>query len=154
MSHPLLADLIEQEFVPCVINNRGDRGSLGENDATLKLFGEPMLNNPVVRFLNSAGEVNSTQVSLQKSCARLHCSALWQFMLRPQQPAARERAHSYLVDVVFLQNIAPRLENQWTPVAVFRGIHAALSAAGRPLPKWAESMAVPSAVSTAIFTMG
>ncbi len=42
-----------------MINNRGDRGSLGENDATLKLFGEPRLNNPVVRFVDSAGEVST-----------------------------------------------------------------------------------------------
>lgn len=90
-----------------MINNRGDRGSLGENDETLKLFDEPMLNNPVVRFINSAGET-----------------------------------------------VAPRLENQWTPGAVFRGMYAALTAVGRPLPAWAESMVVPSVVGTAVFTMG
>ena len=55
LSHPILADLIELEFVPCLVNNRGDRGGLGENDATLELFGEPRLNNPVVRFVDAEG---------------------------------------------------------------------------------------------------
>lgn len=137
LSHPVLADLIEQEFVPCVINNRGDRGSLGENDATLQLFGEPMLNNPVVRFVDSAGEVSAAVDSprSQRSEALLIRTAL-------------------CVCVRTAQAVAPRLSNQWTPAAVFRGIHAALTAVGRPLPAWAESMVAPSVVGTAVFTMG
>ena len=62
LSHPLLADLIELEFVPVVINNRGDRGSIGENDEVLELYSEPRLNNPVVRFVDSAGEVTASEL--------------------------------------------------------------------------------------------
>ena len=65
LSHPILADLIELEFVPCVVNNRGDRGGLGENDATLELFGEPRLNNPVVRIVDGEGRALVPRLSGQ-----------------------------------------------------------------------------------------
>jgi hypothetical protein len=132
--------------VPCVINNRGDRGSLGENDAILKLFGEPMLNNPVVRFVDSAGEVGAV-LAPQALRPRPGC-----VIGAPALHVSQEG------DVHFRffrspQAVAPRLENQWTPAAVFRGAQAALTAVGRPVPSWAESMVVPSTVGTAIFTM-
>lgn len=107
LSHPLLADLIDSEFIPCLVNNRGDPGNtLGDNDATLELFGEPRLNNPVVRLVDSEGAA-----------------------------------------------VAPRLEGQWTPGGVFRGVRAALARVGRPLPPWAEFLAPPAAVASAVFTM-
>ncbi len=49
LSHPLLVEAIEQEFVPLAIhNNKG-----GEDARVLKLFGEPSWNNPVVRIVDA-----------------------------------------------------------------------------------------------------
>lgn len=49
LSHPLLVEAIETEFVPVVVhNNKG-----GEDAKLLKRFGEPSWNNPVVRFLDA-----------------------------------------------------------------------------------------------------
>lgn len=51
LSHPLLVEAIEDEFVPLAIyNNRG-----GSDRAALERFGEPSWNNPVVRFLDGRG---------------------------------------------------------------------------------------------------
>lgn len=51
LSHPLLVEAIEREFVPVfVANNRG-----GSDSAWLRRFGEPAWNNPVVRFLDGRG---------------------------------------------------------------------------------------------------
>lgn len=49
LSHPLLVEAIESEFVPIVVfNNRG-----GKDSELLKKFGEPSWNYQVVRFLNA-----------------------------------------------------------------------------------------------------
>ena len=49
LSHPLIAEGIEQEFIPLAIhNNKG-----GEDARVLKLFGEPSWNNPVVRIVDA-----------------------------------------------------------------------------------------------------
>jgi hypothetical protein len=49
LSHPLLAEAAETEFVPLAIfNNRG-----GADREVLSLFGEPSWNNPVVRVVDS-----------------------------------------------------------------------------------------------------
>lgn len=51
LSHPLLVEAIEDEFVPvAVFNNRG-----GDDRRVLARFDEPSFNNPVVRFLASDG---------------------------------------------------------------------------------------------------
>ncbi len=51
LSHPLLVEAIESEFVPvAVYNNRG-----GDDRQILKRFGELPFNNPVVRFLDREG---------------------------------------------------------------------------------------------------
>jgi hypothetical protein len=52
LSHDRLAALINEQFVACAVNNRGR--SAGDR-AALALFGEPMLNNPVVRLVDAAG---------------------------------------------------------------------------------------------------
>ena len=51
LSHPLLVEGIETEFVPVLVyNNRG-----GADAALLERFGEPSWNNPVVRFFDGEG---------------------------------------------------------------------------------------------------
>jgi hypothetical protein len=48
LSHPLIVEAIESQFVPvAVFNNRG-----GEDRETLTSFNEPAWNNPVVRIIN------------------------------------------------------------------------------------------------------
>lgn len=52
LSHPLLVEAIETEFVPLLIyNNRP-----GTDAGLLKRYREPSWNNPVVRFLDGQGE--------------------------------------------------------------------------------------------------
>ena len=51
LSHPLLVEAIEDEFVPVAIHNNGG----GTDRAALERFGEPAWNNPVVRFLSADG---------------------------------------------------------------------------------------------------
>ncbi len=52
LSHPLLVEAIEDEFVPVAIyNNRP-----GRDRQVLDRYGEPAWNNPVVRFLDSEGK--------------------------------------------------------------------------------------------------
>lgn len=51
LSHPLLVEAIESEFVAVAIyNNRG-----GADGEVLARFGEPAWNNPIVRFLDPSG---------------------------------------------------------------------------------------------------
>jgi hypothetical protein len=52
LTHPLMVEAIEMEFVAVAINNRALRGS---DASALKRFGEPHFNNPVVRFLGADG---------------------------------------------------------------------------------------------------
>ena len=51
LSHPLLAEAIETEFVPLFVAN----GRPGRDAELLARFGEPAWNNPVVRFLDARG---------------------------------------------------------------------------------------------------
>ncbi len=52
LTHPLMVDAIENEFIPLVIyNNKG-----GNDAQILKKFDEPSWNNPVVRIVNTDGE--------------------------------------------------------------------------------------------------
>ncbi len=49
LSHPLIVEAIQTEFIPVAIyNNKG-----GEDAKILKQFGEPSWNNPVVRIVNT-----------------------------------------------------------------------------------------------------
>ena len=50
LSHPLLVEAIEREFVPVAIHNNAK----GRDAAVLKRYDEPAWNNPVVRFLSAA----------------------------------------------------------------------------------------------------
>lgn len=52
LSHPLLVDAIETEFVPVVVYNNRD----GADAAALQRFGEPAMNNPVLRFFGPDGK--------------------------------------------------------------------------------------------------
>ena len=52
LSHPLIVEAIETEFVPlAVFNNKR-----GADAAVLKRYGEPSWNNPVTRIVNAEGE--------------------------------------------------------------------------------------------------
>lgn len=52
LSHPLIVDIIEEEFIPLAIyNNKG-----GEDAEVLKLYGEPSWNNPVLRVIRADGK--------------------------------------------------------------------------------------------------
>lgn len=50
LTNPIIVDAVETLFVPCLVNNRGERKQ--DQDA-LDRFQEPKLNNPVVRFLDA-----------------------------------------------------------------------------------------------------
>jgi hypothetical protein len=52
LSHPLLVDAIESEFIPVVIHNNKP----GKDEEVLKRFNEPAWNYPVARFVNSDGQ--------------------------------------------------------------------------------------------------
>ncbi|MEM9824553.1 MAG: VPGUxxT family thioredoxin-like (seleno)protein, type 2 [Bacteroidota bacterium] len=59
LSHPLIVDAIEHEFIPLAIyNNKG-----GEDKKVLKAFGEPAWNNPVVRIINADGKALSPRIA-------------------------------------------------------------------------------------------
>lgn len=49
LSHPLIVEAIEQEFIPLAIHNNKN----GEDSRVLKFFGEPAWNNPVVRIVDA-----------------------------------------------------------------------------------------------------
>jgi hypothetical protein len=52
LSHPLLVEAIEDEFVPVAVHNNRE----GRDKQALERFGEPAWNNPVVRFLDGDGK--------------------------------------------------------------------------------------------------
>jgi len=59
LSHGLLVDAIENEFIPLAIhNNKG-----GHDRDVLELFGEPTWNNPVVRIVNEKGDDLVTRIA-------------------------------------------------------------------------------------------
>ncbi|MBK7871223.1 MAG: thioredoxin family protein [Saprospiraceae bacterium] len=59
LSHPLIAEAIENEFIPlAVYNNKG-----GDDAKVLKLYNEPSWNNPVVRILDADGEDITSRIS-------------------------------------------------------------------------------------------
>jgi len=52
LSHPLIVDAVENEFIPLAIyNNKG-----GADKKILEQYNEPSWNNPVVRIVDSSGE--------------------------------------------------------------------------------------------------
>ena len=59
LSHPLIAEAIENEFIPLAIYN-----NKGSDDAKiLKLYDEPSWNNPVVRIVDADGEDVTERIS-------------------------------------------------------------------------------------------
>ena len=52
LSHPLLVEAIENEFVPVAVHNNKQ----GRDAEILKRYAEPAWNNPVVRFLDARGK--------------------------------------------------------------------------------------------------
>ncbi len=91
LSHPLLVEAIETEFVPvAVFNNRG-----GEDRRVLERFEEPSYNNPVVRFLSSDG-----QDLLPRKAGVWFPHAIGQRMLAALDTAGRP-VPAYLRDVVY-----------------------------------------------------
>ncbi len=58
LSHPLLTEAIETQFIPLVINNaiKPSDPDAKERSALMLLYNEPKYNNPVVRFVNAKGE--------------------------------------------------------------------------------------------------
>lgn len=52
LSHPLLVEAIEDEFVPVVVHNNRP----GIDATILKAYGEPSWNNPVMRFVDAGGK--------------------------------------------------------------------------------------------------
>lgn len=68
LSHPMMVEIIENEFIPLVIfNNRSD----GEDARILKKFKEPAWNNPVVRIIDKDGKDIIERVSGQYSLAEI-----------------------------------------------------------------------------------
>jgi hypothetical protein len=55
LSHPLLVEAIEDEFVPVLVYNNKEAGDGGGDAERLAQFCEPSWNNPVVRFLDASG---------------------------------------------------------------------------------------------------
>ncbi len=90
LSHPLLVEAIETEFVAvAVFNNLG-----GDDRRVLKRFGEPSYNNPVVRFLGSDG-----RELLPRKAGVWFPRAIGQRMIAALEAAARP-VPTYLRDVV------------------------------------------------------
>lgn len=52
LSDPMLVEIIEDQFIPCVIYNN----KKGEDALVLKRYNEPSWNNPVVRIVDSKGK--------------------------------------------------------------------------------------------------
>ncbi len=52
LTHPLMVETIENEFIPLAIHNNKS----GKDAAILAKYNEPAWNNPVVHFVNSKGE--------------------------------------------------------------------------------------------------
>lgn len=68
LSHPLLVDAIENEFIPLAIfNNKG-----GKDREILKKYNEPSWNNPVVRIVDANGDNLVKRVAGNYSAKGLH----------------------------------------------------------------------------------
>lgn len=55
LSHPILADAIENEFVAAAVYNSVRAGDASSDARALARFAEPAWNNPVVRYVDAAG---------------------------------------------------------------------------------------------------
>jgi hypothetical protein len=90
LSHPLLVEAIESEFVPlAVYNNRP-----GEDARILERYGEPSWNNPVVRLLDGQG-----RDLLPRAGGIYAPEVVGARMLAALEKAGRERPR-YLLDAV------------------------------------------------------
>ncbi len=72
LSHPLMTEAIENEFIPLAIfNNKG-----GKDRQILKKYNEPTWNNPVVRIVNDKGENIVRRVASDYSAKGLYNAML------------------------------------------------------------------------------
>ncbi len=72
LSHPLMTEAIENEFIPLAIfNNKG-----GKDLEILKKYKEPAWSNPVVRIVNSNGENIVNRVASDYSANRLYSAMI------------------------------------------------------------------------------
>lgn len=77
LTHPLLVEAIESEFIPLAIyNNKG-----GADGEVLKKFNEPSWNNPVVRIVDTHGKDIITRLNANYTAAGL-ASAMTQAIIR------------------------------------------------------------------------
>ena len=67
LSHPLVVETIESEFIPLAIFNNKS----GKDAEVLRRFNEPSWNNPVVRIINHEGENVIDRISGNYSAANL-----------------------------------------------------------------------------------
>ena len=110
LSHPLLSEAIENEFIPLAIfNNKG-----GKDAAVLKKYREPSWNNPVVRIVNASGEnlVNRILGIIQlwgciKECKKhclknkLHRQLIWKFSQRNYNCAQTIQSRLFTACIAF-----------------------------------------------------
>ncbi len=81
LSHPLIIEAIEREFVPLVIyNNKG-----GHDAEILSRYKEPSWNNPVVRIVNASGTNLAPRVAGDYSSKAL-VSAMQAALIRQNKP--------------------------------------------------------------------
>lgn len=67
LSHPLIVEAIEDEFIPLAIYNN----KKGHDREVLNHFGEPTWNNPVVRFTNPNGGLVGKRIAEFRSTSQL-----------------------------------------------------------------------------------
>ncbi|MEE9372428.1 MAG: VPGUxxT family thioredoxin-like (seleno)protein, type 2 [Saprospiraceae bacterium] len=67
LSHPLIVEAIEDEFIPLAIYNN----KKGHDGEVLKYFNEPAWNNPVVRFVSSNGSEVGPRIGNFSSTSQL-----------------------------------------------------------------------------------
>ncbi len=81
LSHPLMIEAIENEFIPLAIyNNKG-----GKDREVLNLYKEPSWNNPVVRIVNSEGKNLANRVAGNYSSKGLY-NAIIQSLVKAGKP--------------------------------------------------------------------
>ena len=68
LSHPLMVEVIESEFIPLAIYNNKS----GKDKQILQLYNEPSWNNPVVRIVNSKGHNLVNRISGKYSAKALY----------------------------------------------------------------------------------
>lgn len=81
LSHPLMKEAIENEFIPLAIfNNKG-----GKDKAILNLYNEPSWNNPIVRIVNKNGNNLTERIAGNYSVKGLY-SAMIKALKKSEKP--------------------------------------------------------------------